>query len=82
MKMNVTLKPNTGATRRTRNRIREHGPTFRAVRSGICRVIPKCVYELGWLVRAEDGWFGWLPRSEFNWQHVAGKDYALMMKCE
>ena len=71
MKMNVTLEVNDNATRRTRNRIREHGPYFRAERSGTCRVIPKCVDELGWLVRAEDGWFGWLPRSEFNFKKVS-----------
>jgi len=68
MKTNVTLEVNDNATRRTRNRIREHGPNFRAERSGMCGSID----ELGWLVRAEDGWFGWLPRSEFNFKKVNG----------
>ena len=67
MKMNVTLEVNDNATRRTRNRIREHGPNFRAERSGMCGSID----GLGWLVSAEDGWFGSLPRSEFNFKKVS-----------
>jgi len=67
MTANVTLEANDNATRRTRNRIREHGPNFRAERSGMCGSID----ELGWLVSAEDGWFGWLPRSEFNFKKVS-----------
>ena len=67
MKMNVTLTPHTSATRRTRNRIREHGSTFRAERSSAS---VHGLAGLCWLVRASDGWMGWLPRNEFNWQHV------------
>ena len=74
--MNVILKTNKFSSRRTRNRIREHGPTFRAVKSGNC---PDLGDDLHWLVQSEDGWLGWLPQSEFNWQHVLGKDYALCM---
>ena len=67
MKMNVTLKPNANSSRRTRNRIREHGPNFRAVKSRGLTMFGK---ELHWLFRAEDGWFGWLPREEFDWSHA------------
>ena len=66
MRMNVTLSPTKSASRRTRNRIREHGPSVRAERSsgGV-----HGLHGLCWLVRAADGWMGWLPRSEFNWAH-------------
>ena len=64
MRMNVTLTPNELASRRTRNRIREHGPVFRAESSK--GLVWHDGIRLCWLVRAEDGWLGWLPRSEFN----------------
>ena len=64
MKMSVTLKANETATRRTRNRIREHGPNFGAVKSGNCADLGE---GLHWLVSSEDGrWLGWLPRNEFD----------------
>ena len=66
MKMNVTLKFNANSSRRTRNRIREHGPAFRAERSG--SGVPG--FGLCWLLHSEDGWFGWLPRDEFDWAHA------------
>jgi hypothetical protein len=69
MKMNVTLKSNSNSSRRTRNRIREHGPIFRAECS---RAFPDGILfgELCWLLRAEDGWLGWLPRGEFDFTHA------------
>ena len=66
MKMNVTLQPNSNSSRRTRNRIREHGPAFRAERSSGDPKLVDGVLGLCWLVRAEDGWLGWLPRDEFT----------------
>ena len=63
LKMNVTLKANDQATRRTRNRIAEHGPDFRAVKSGNC---PDLGGGLHLLVRTEK-WHGWLPWNEVNW---------------
>ena len=65
MKMNVTLEAHGDnfASRRTRNRIREHGPEFRAEKSGVAGGLG---IRLAWLVRAEDGWLGWLPRDEFD----------------
>ena len=69
MKLNVTLKSNANSSRRTQNRISEHGPNFRATKSsGDCQGGPWAVGQLCWLVRAEDGWLGWLPRSEFEWE--------------
>ena len=65
MKMNVTLEAHGDnfASRRTRNRIQEHGPDFRALKSGNCPILGD---GLHWLVRAEDGWLGWLPKDEFR----------------
>ena len=85
MKMNVILKTNPNSSRRTRNRIREHGPHFRAERSsGDCQGGPWAIGQLCWLVRAEDGWLGWLPRSEFDFTHAdqfpkADPDFRDMM---
>jgi len=63
MKTNVTIQANAHSTRRTRNRIREHGPHFRGERSsgGVHGLEGLC-----WLVRAKDGWHGWLPCAEFS----------------
>ena len=73
--MNVTLKLNAKSCRRTRNRIREHGPIFRAERSGTHKDHPHNVDKLiglCWLLRAEDGWLGWLPKDEFRFFTVPG----------
>ena len=73
MKMNVTLKTNDQSSRRTRNRISEHGPNFRAIKSGTPSEWLDFA-RLSWLVRSEDGWFGWLPCDEFDWNHAPKKD--------
>ena len=69
--MNVILKTNKFSSRRTRNRIREHGPEFRAEKSGVAGGLG---LRLAWLVRAEDGWLGWLPRDEFDFRRHAHSD--------
>ena len=60
----VTITPTAEASRRTKNRIREHGPEFEMEArisnsvfglSGSCRGF-----------RAGDGWIGWLPENEFD----------------
>jgi len=63
MTTNVTLKALPEASRRTQNRIREHGPRFRAEKSGSVHI---CKMRLGLLVRSEDGWLGWLPWDELK----------------
>jgi len=56
-----TVEARQRATQRTRNRIREHGPLFEVVEKGI----PACMDGLtSLLVRAPDGWVGWLPSIE------------------
>ena len=79
--MNVTLKANTNSSRRTRNRIREHGPSFRTLKSGNCQALGN---GLHWLTRSEDGWLGWLPCNEFDWSRAdqfskANPDFRDMM---
>ena len=78
--MNVILKTNKFSSRRTRNRIREHGPEFRAEKSGVAGGLG---IRLAWLVRAEDGWLGWLPRDEFDMSRAPapkeGDDFRDMM---
>ena len=71
MKMNVTLEPHNPqfASRRTINRILQHGPEFRALKSGNCPVLGD---GLHWLVRSEDGWLGWLPKAEFRFFTIPG----------
>ena len=52
----------SGASARTRNRLREHGPVFKLVREDkpICFAGVRCVF-----VRSGD-WFGWLPINEIE----------------
>jgi len=71
MKMNVTLESHSPqfASRRTINRILQHGPEFRALKSGNCPVLGD---GLHWLVRSEDGWLGWLPKAEFRFFTIPG----------
>lgn len=53
------LKPSSSATRRTKNRIREHGPVFELHKDGI----PGCFNTKAILASSGD-WLGWLPLSE------------------
>ena len=59
---NIQIAPAQGACRRTKNRIREHGPEFKV------RSIKKSVQALagspGVLLDAPDGWQGWLKIDE------------------
>ena len=62
--MKMTLKANKIASRRTRNRIREHGPIFEDVTREISG--RNKALNNGVLLRAPDGWFGWLPIQELE----------------
>jgi len=60
--MKVKLKANDGATRRTKNRVRQHGPNFEDVSRDLTGQPPiACT-----LFRAADGWLGWLPVNELK----------------
>jgi hypothetical protein len=63
MTVSITTKPN--ASRRTKTRVREHGPVF------IHQDGPKPVHFQNdgslWIrVEAPDGWMGWLPAEEIE----------------
>ena len=58
----ILISPNAKATQRTKNRIRENGANgFILEKVGrLDHPVPM------WLVRASDGWLGWLPKKEFH----------------
>ena len=58
----IMISPTNKASRRTKNRVKEHGPGFEHVdvRNG------------SWLLSAGE-WFGWLPRNEFHVECVGKK---------
>ena len=60
----VTITPTAKASRRTKNRIREHGPEFEMEAR-----ISNSVFGISGSCRgfhAGDGWIGWLPENEFT----------------
>ena len=58
----ILISPNAKATTRTKNRIREHGAKgFILERSSGLGMREG---EKLWLIRASDGWMGWLPKEE------------------
>jgi hypothetical protein len=64
--MNITgqrilISPNSKATTRTKNRIREHGANGFILERRNDNAFPAM-----WLVRASDGWMGWLAKEEFH----------------
>ena len=58
--MKIKIKPTKTASKRTKERIAQHGPTFwweeKAVEAR----------RGEWLFKAGSGWFGWLPLNEFE----------------
>ena len=57
----ILISPNAKATTRTKNRIREHGAKGIILERRNDNAFPPM-----WLVRASDGWLGWLPKEEFH----------------
>jgi hypothetical protein len=59
------------ASHRTKDRIRQHGVPFSPDKPHRKEMIFTLVEHnpSSWLLQAEDGWLGWLPRDEFV--HVA-----------
>ena len=57
----ILISPNDKATTRTKNRIREHGAKGFMLERRNDNAFPPM-----WLVRASDGWMGWLPKEEFH----------------
>jgi len=64
----ILISPNRHASQRTKNRIREHGANgfiVEKIRTGLEQNEPTM-----WLLRASDGWLGWLPRMQFRLECV------------
>ena len=59
----ILISPNSKACQRTKNRIREHGANGFMVEEAIDGART-------WLLRASDGWLGWLPKHEFHLECV------------
>ena len=63
-KQRILISPKAKASQRTKNRIREHGAKgFILERSSGLGMREG---EKLWLIRASDGWMGWLPKEEFH----------------
>ena len=58
--MKVELRPTSEASKRTKERIAQHGPVFWWEGKDID------ARRGEWLFRAESGWFGWLPLKDFE----------------
>ena len=70
----ITIRATQGATRRTKNRIREHGPVFTRAQSFISGqhvdtrpMIASCLDgKLAVHVNSPDDWGGWQPVKEIE----------------
>ena len=70
--MTITIKALPTASRHTRNRLREHGPSFEVMRvdtwperGGVCWMLGT---PLG-MATGERAWFGWIPQRECEVVH-------------
>ena len=76
--MTITIKPTPLASKRTKERIKQHGPTFVVERMhdteslGMRVDIGRAILE-SWLLRStgrgeskDANWLGWLPLDEFE----------------
>lgn len=70
----VILQPKPTATRRTKDRIRQHGtPSGKDFKDGrgcaMAFTLMRRDHVDGlhsWMLEAQDGWQGWIPRSEID----------------
>ena len=58
--MKIKIKPTVEASKRTKERIKQHGPIFWLESKAIDAFRPE------WLFRSKTGGFGWLPLNEFE----------------
>lgn len=71
------LKFKQSASRRTKNRIREHGPEFLIVREGNMRELGESLLVMSVAEKASNGrgglesWFGWLPFEELEIKYIS-----------
>ena len=62
--LHLTIEPTEQASQRTKNRIRERGPTFRLL-SVVERTLTHNE-KVALFNSTDDLWLGWLPVREFN----------------
>tara|TARA_B100000676_G_scaffold294329_1_gene332182 strand:- start:1128 stop:1337 length:210 start_codon:yes stop_codon:yes gene_type:complete len=55
----IRIEAKANATNRTKDRIRQHGQRFTLLRRNDNALPPM------WLLKASDGWMGWLDKREF-----------------
>ena len=65
----IMISPTNKASRRTKNRIKEHGPVFEVESAGVGT---HTTLKEQWLL-ASGKWLGWLPRNEFHVECVGKK---------
>tara|TARA_Y100001951_G_C11115363_1_gene169804 strand:+ start:66 stop:248 length:183 start_codon:yes stop_codon:yes gene_type:complete len=58
--MKMRLKATPDASKRTKERIKQHGPVFWHEGMAVDARLDQ------WCFRAKSGWFGWLPLKEFE----------------
>ena len=62
----ILISPNNKASKRTKERIKQHG-----AKGFILEKIGRLDNPVPlWLIRAADGWLGWLPKHEFHLEAV------------
>ena len=67
----LLISPKSKASRRTCNRIAEHGTN-----GFVMERTDETLSGEQWLLRASDGWLGWLPRDEFHLECVGEKFFV------
>lgn len=67
--MPVRIRARQCATKRTRERIQQHGPEFTLQREEFCHILG-CMAVL--VVTKTRGWFGWIPKHEVEMEVVNG----------
>ena len=60
VRMKIDIRATAKATKHTKERIAQHGPTFKVESKAID------AREDSWLMVAPDGWWGWVRLEEFE----------------
>lgn len=68
----IRIEAKANATNRTKDRIRQHGQRFTLLRRNDNALPPM------WLLKASDGWMGWLDKREFV--HLGEESAWLLLK--
>ena len=69
IKMIVTITHTILSSKRTKDRIKQHGPEFFLKKTAV-DVFGFMGVECSLLESTKDDWFGWIPTNEFNVKSV------------